>query len=136
MSIGVLLWVSVLCHVVGDYILQTDHMAVEKTRRWSNAALHGAAYTVPFVPLAWFGVSVWALLFIGGTHAVIDRYRVARYLVWAKNQVAPARYRYRWADADPSGYPGDRPVWLTTWLTIIADNALHIALNAVAVVWL
>lgn len=135
MSAAALLWCSVLAHMVGDYVIQTDHMAVEKLRRWSIALLHGAVYTLPFVPLAWFGVSPLALVVIGGTHAVIDRYRLARYLVWAKNQLAPKRYRYALRESR-NGYPADRPEWLSGWLVVIADNVLHVSINAVAVLWL
>lgn len=36
-----------------------------------------------------------ALAVIAGTHVLIDRYRLARYLVWFRNQFAPKAARYR-----------------------------------------
>lgn len=126
------LWL-VLAHVAGDYLLQSDWMAQEKTRRWWPAILHAVTYGIPF---AFLVPSVWAWLVIVGTHAVIDRYRLARYVVWAKNQLAPANYRAPWRECTATGYPADLPVWLTTWLLIIADNSLHVGINLLAVSYL
>lgn len=132
MTAEYLLWL-LLAHVAGDYLLQSDWMAVEKTKRWWPAVVHAVSYGIPFVFLA---PSVWAWLVIVGTHAVIDRYRLARHVVWAKNQLAPAGYRSLWSECRSNGYPPDRPVWLTTWLLIISDNAIHVAINMLAVSYL
>lgn len=126
------LWI-VLAHLVGDYILQTDWMASEKTKRWWPAIAHGATYTLPYVLIT---QSPLALLVIGGTHVILDRYRLPKYLIWAKNQLAPKRYRSPWSDCTATGYPSDRPVWLTTWLLIITDNTIHLAINALAIIYL
>jgi hypothetical protein len=64
---------------------------------------------------------------------VIDRYRLARQLVWAKNQLAPERYRYPWRDGRATGYYADRPPWMAVWLMIAADNTVHLIVNALAV---
>lgn len=125
-------WI-IVAHLVGDYVLQTDHMANTKTQRWAPALLHGATYTLPYALLT---QSPLALAVIGGTHVVIDHYRLARYLVWAKNQLAPAVWRYRLVEAGPHGYHRDRPPWLAMWLLFIADNTAHLCINAVAVLWL
>ncbi len=73
-------------HVVGDYILQSDWMATEKTKRSLAAIAHVATYFLPFLALT---TSWKALLFIAGTHFIIDRWRLARYICWAKNFLAP-----------------------------------------------
>jgi len=79
-----------LCHLVGDYAIQSDYMAVNKTKSSVPALAHALTYTIPFL----FLTTSWkALLFIAGTHFLIDRFRLARYLVWAKNFLAP-----RWID--------------------------------------
>jgi len=122
-----------LCHGVGDYILQTDHMASEKTKSFYVAMWHAFTYTLPFLVVT---QSPAALLVICGTHALIDRFRVARYIVWAKNQVAPAKYRYPLRDAAWHGSKADKPEWLAGWLLILADNILHLAINVVAVTYL
>src|SRR5699024_7872653 len=105
--------------------------AVQKTSRWWPALAHGAVYTLPFVLIT---QSWLALLVIGGTHAVIDRYRLAKYLVWARDKIAPRGHR----GTSHVGTTGndDAPVWLATWLMIIADNTVHLVINVAAVYWL
>jgi len=132
MAAEYLLWL-LLAHAAGDYLIQSDWMATQKTERWWPAIVHAVTYGIPF---AFLVPNVWAWLAIVGTHAVIDRYRLARHVVWAKNQLAPAGYRTAWSECRGNGYPPDRPVWLTTWLLIIADNTLHIAINLLSVIYL
>lgn len=167
---------QLLCHAIGDYVFQSDWMAASKTQKTTAALAHVVTYTVPFLALT---TSWKALLFIAGTHFVIDRWRLARYVCWAKNWLAPkwltieewacetcgqvdptergeldrARLtcpcrrgqvvpRKRsvankpWSECAATGYPADKPMWLTVWLMIIADNIMHVLLNAVALRWL
>lgn len=122
-----------LCHLAGDYLLQSDYMANEKTKRWWPAWAHALTYGLPFLLVT---RSAAALAVIVVTHAVIDHYRLARYVVWAKNLLAPKTYRHPWAECSATGYHQDRPVWMTVWLMIIADNAIHLGINVAAVTWL
>ncbi|QDH93975.1 hypothetical protein SEA_EVY_113 [Streptomyces phage Evy] len=124
---------GVLLHFIGDYIIQTDWMAQLKTKRWAPAIVHGVTYGVPFV---FATMSPIALAVIIVTHIVIDHYRLARHLVWAKNQLAPKSWRYSWNEGHLTGYRNDGPVWLNTWLMIIADNTLHIIINTLAILYL
>lgn len=119
-----------LAHLFGDYIAQSHWMATEKTKRWWPAIAHAATYTACYLPVT---RSIPALLVIGGTHTVIDRYRLARHLIWAKNQLGPARYRN---GHTATGYAEDVPPWLAVWLLIACDNTLHLAINTAAVTWL
>jgi hypothetical protein len=82
-------WLLVL-HAVGDYWLQSDWMAQEKTKGSWPAIAHALTYTLPFVLL--FGLQWQPLLLIGGTHFIIDRWRLARYICWAKNFLSPKGY--------------------------------------------
>lgn len=132
MSAEYLAWL-VLAHFAGDYLIQNDWMATQKTARWWPAVVHAITYGIPFVFLV---PSVWAWLVIVGTHAVIDRYRLARHVIWVKNQLAPAGHRSAWADCRTTGYPAEMPVWLATWLMIVADNTIHLAINLLAVSYL
>jgi hypothetical protein len=125
-------WI-VVAHLLGDYVIQTDWMANEKTRRWWPAIVHAITYTVPYMLIT---QSPLALLAIAGTHAVIDRYRLAKHLCWAKNQLAPKSYRNAWDECRATGYPPDRPAWMSVWLMIIADNTVHLLINAAAILWL
>lgn len=119
-----------LAHGAGDYVIQTDWMATEKTKRWLPAVLHATTYTAAHIPVT----RSWkALAVIGVTHAVIDRYRLARHVVWAKNQLAPHSHRKPWEECKATGYDPDRPAWLAVWLMIIADNIIHLTINTEAI---
>lgn len=122
-----------LAHLTGDYVIQTDWMAQEKTRRWWPAVVHAVTYGLPFLFIT---RSIPALAVIVGTHLVIDRYRLARHICWVKTLASPSPYRRTWAECRATGFPPDMPVWLSTWLMIIVDNTVHIGINAAAVVWL
>lgn len=120
---------QLVAHAIGDYILQSDWMAQEKTKRTLAALIHVLTYGIPFV---FFGASLAALAVIVGTHFVIDRWRLARYVVWAKNwPMTPP-----WRECKATGYPPDRPPWMAVWLLIIADNILHVLCNGLALRYL
>lgn len=122
---------QLLAHAVGDYIIQSDWMANEKTKRSLAAAVHALTYAFPFMLLTH---SFAALAVIVVTHFAIDRWRLARFVCWAKNVPWPGAQR--WAECSRTGYPDERPPWLATWLLIIADNILHVAINGAAIRWL
>jgi hypothetical protein len=118
---------QLVAHGVGDYLLQSHWMATAKTNRTSAAAAHAIAYTVPF---AFLTHNPAALAVICATHLLIDRFRLARYVVYAKNFIAPPS---QWPKAlTATGYDADVPPWLAVWLLIIADNLIHILINAAA----
>jgi len=123
---------QILFHLIGDYITQSDWMANEKTKRIEVAMLHAFVYSIPFAAIA----SLPAYLVIFVSHAIIDRFRLARYVVWAKNFLGPRGYNPPWKDCAATGYPADRPVWLSVWLLIIADNVLHLLCNGLAIKYL
>jgi hypothetical protein len=114
---------QIVAHLVGDYILQSHWMATEKVRNTLAAASHAITYTLPFAFITW---SLPALALICGAHFVMDRWRLARFVVWVKNGC-------RWPMTE-TGYPEDVPQWMAVWLLIIADNVLHILINGV-VLW-
>lgn len=117
---------QVLAHAVGDYVIQSDWMADNKTRRSVAAGVHAVTYTLPFLFLT---QSPLALVFIAGTHFLIDRFRLARWVVWAKN------WDFR-APITTTGYPESKPPFLAVWLLIIADNVMHVICNGAALRWL
>jgi hypothetical protein len=126
------LWI-VLAHLVGDYVIQSHWMATEKTKHWLPAIVHGVTYTLPYALIT---QSPLALVVIGGTHIIIDRFRLARHIAWLKNQLGPKRSRPRWADAKATGYPSETPAWLSVWLMIITDNTIHLLINTAAILWM
>ena len=44
-DLAILLILSLLAHGSGDYVIQTDQMATQKTSRWSPALWHAGTYT-------------------------------------------------------------------------------------------
>lgn len=94
-----------LCHAVGDYLIQSDWMATEKLKKNSAAFAHALTYTMCFL----FLTTSWkVLLFIGATHFVIDRWRLARYVVWVKNLLAP-----KWIEVTTEHMVGPRQIKIT-----------------------
>lgn len=117
---------QLLAHLAGDYLLQSNWMATEKVKRWLPALAHAGSYTLPFLLLT---RDPRRLAVIAGTHAVIDRYRLAKHVTWAKNQVGPAAYR---SPHTETGYADELPDYLKFWLMIAADNTIHLVLNRLA----
>lgn len=156
---------QLILHLFGDYILQSNWMAVNKSKHTLPCFLHCLTYTLPFLLLTH---SLLALTVIFVTHFAIDRTGAARYLVWLKNWQAPDGFpRWEWcsmtgyfdpevarvdpremSENDPSTPAMEelnrlnsdkemvRPVWLRVWLLIVADNTLHLACNYLALAYL
>lgn len=125
---------QLLAHAAGDYVCQSDWMAVEKTERSERgvvaAAAHALSYTAWFLPLT---RSPRALATIAGTHFIIDHWRLAKRVCWAKNQLAPARHRYEYRyPNDATGYQ-PKPHGLDLVLMIVTDNVMHAVLNGWAI---
>lgn len=121
---------QLLAHAVGDYILQSDWMAHEKTKSTFAALCHIGTYILPFLLLT---RSPLALAAIAGSHFVIDRWRLSRYLVWVKNWMGRNR---PWKECAATGYPPERPAWMAVWLLIGVDNIMHILCNGLALRYL
>lgn len=122
---------QLVAHAVGDYVLQSDWMANEKTKRSVAALAHVLTYALPFLLLR---PSLAALAVIVGTHFVVDRWRLARFVCFAKNWPWPGSQP--WAKCSATGYPSERPPFLAVWLLIIADNVMHVLINGAALRWL
>jgi hypothetical protein len=122
---------QLLAHLVGDYVLQTSHMAEKKTQSWAVAILHAFVYSLPFLLLT---QSAAALFVIFSTHAVIDRYRVAAYVARVKNMAGEPTHWRRYLTH--TGYASSTPDWLSVWLVIITDNTLHMVTNYFALKYL
>lgn len=121
---------QLVLHAFGDYVLQSDWMANEKTKASVAALVHAATYTLPFTILT---RSPAALAVILVTHFIIDRWRLARYVCWVKNFAQPSLKNWPWSECSGTGYHKDRPVWMSVWLMIITDNVMHVLCNAAAI---
>ena len=144
---------QLIAHLVGDYMLQSDWAAAEKTKKSLAALMHVLTYMVPFLILT---RNPYTLAVIVGTHFVIDRWRLARYVCWAKNFLAPPHIERKtcgclpnegrcpdcgkstwvrnlpWAECSGTGYGPDKPPFMAVWLMIITDNTMHLICNYLA----
>lgn len=146
---------QLLCHILGDYVLQSDWMALNKNKRTFPCLVHVTLYTLPFLMLT---QSFWALAFIFATHFIIDRFpHFIKRLIWLKNHANPHFAYPPFAKCADTGYYDDlnhKSAWIcndwlsnggkepykieprkgfvTIWLYIITDNALHLLCNWIA----
>jgi hypothetical protein len=65
----------VMCHMIGDYVLQSDFIATTKGKNWYHLFAHCVLYVVPFYICFGF---VWQLAAIFVAHLIIDPLK-ARY---------------------------------------------------------
>jgi len=121
---------QLILHLVGDYFTQSDWMAQNKAKRTWPAFCHATVYSLPFLLIG----TPWAVLAIMVSHFFVDRFRLAKYLVWAKNWISPGYHP--WSECSETGYHKSMPVWLATWLVIVADNTIHLVCNYCALRWL
>lgn len=75
------LFILVICHLIGDYFLQSDFIAKTKGQNWYHLFVHCILYVVPFYVA--FGLDL-RLVIIFISHVIIDalkaRYHAISYL--------------------------------------------------------
>lgn len=120
MTLELSLIIGFIFHLIGDYLLQNDWMARNKTKDSVAAMLHAAVYSLLFRLLVpkWY----WMAIFI--SHFFIDRYRLAEYWIKLVN--------WNWRSKN-HGYPEDKPKYMSVWLLIIIDNVFHIIVNSACI---
>ena len=153
---------QLLVHIFGDFVLQSDYFAMNKSKRSWPCFLHVLTYTLCFLLLT---TSWKALLVIGVTHFILDRYPIIlRRLIWTKNHLGPyfvfvpfskcaATGYYDNVMQEVTGQPYDkyhftkvtrkedirydaRLNYVTLWLYIITDNFCHLTINFLALKYL
>lgn len=122
MNLELALILGFLFHVIGDYVMQNDWMAQNKTKSFFPAFIHATIYSLPFLLIIEY--EFWLILFI--SHFLIDRYRLAVYWIKFLN--------WNWKSTN-FGYQSDKPMWMSVWLMIIIDNTFHLIFNTVSI-WL
>ncbi len=133
---------QLILHLLGDYVFQTHWMAREKVKSWYAASVHALVYSCPFILLT---SSFTAIMTILVTHCVIDRFSLAKYVLFAKNWITDQNLTFKMCSK--TGYPdiedpedpqsdGVLPMWLTFWLYAVADNTIHLCINYAAIRWL
>lgn len=70
----------VMCHLIGDYVFQTDFISDTKGKNWYHLFVHCVLYCIPFLI---FGID-WRLAIIFIMHIIVDplkaRYKKISYL--------------------------------------------------------
>lgn len=139
---------QLIVHGLADFFFgQASYQAINKSKAYPPAIVHVLLYTACFLVLT---LSWKALLVIGVTHFLIDRYSIPKYLIFAREWILnPKSWRATWPNCNHTGFfdhVGDawgdenqdkmRPPWLTWWLVIIFDNILHLTCNYFALKYL
>lgn len=104
----------IYAHLIGDYILQNDWMALSKKKSWFHAAAHGLMYSMPFFLT---GLMLWQIILIGIQHVLQDHsHIIKKMLIW-------------------KGSRSMTETPMAPWGIIVVDNIVHILFIAF-VVWL
>jgi len=98
---------QLICHLVGDYILQTDWQATNKTYNNLAAAYHCLSYTACFLAIT---NNFWHLLLILVAHFLIDRYNIVK--GWSDLRFGPFT-----------------PDYVKFFVGVVRDNTAHLLIN-------
>lgn len=101
------LTLAIIGHLIGDYLLQNDSMASLKKKHSDVCAVHCAIWTLCVITLAGWA-TVPAVLFLFGTHFLIDRWQFVTW--WMK-------FNCQEKFAGPPFAP---------WSLIVVDNVWHL----------
>lgn len=146
---------QLLCHLTGDFLLQPSWCALNKSKRFIPCLVHILIYTSVFLLLT---TSWKALLVIGGTHFILDRYHVIlKTLIWWREHLNPS-FSYvpkelcqftgyfdnigndidsvKFPIINTSGEHTARLNYVSVWLYIITDNYFHLLINFLALKYL
>ncbi|RFU69542.1 DUF3307 domain-containing protein [Peribacillus saganii] len=104
-------------HLIGDYLFQTNWMAMNKAKKWDALLVHSAVYTLCIALIAWIGfggLSLLDILIILLSHIFLDR---RTFIVWWVRNVMRS---------DPNA---------VGWLVIMTDQVFHIIILGLVVVF-
>jgi len=114
---------GLLLHLIGDYMLQSDKMAVEKTKSHFWAALHSAIHGALFFSI----LPAWLCAYIAITHFLIDRYRLS--IFWLR------LINWNFRGGHFLGQDHKKAAAISYLVMIAVDNTMHIICNTFAI-WL
>jgi uncharacterized protein DUF3307 len=137
-TVLVLAWL-VFAHLVADFVLQNDWIAINKAtggrNGWAALSVHGFHVGICLVPAALaYGVrGLVYLLVVALTHMAVDRWKVKATRRSEKQALDAARRRHA---GKPDSTPSGLGVAWTPWpgMLFAADQALHLTIATVG--WL
>lgn len=94
-----------IAHLIGDYLLQTDWMALNKKKSFVALFVHVVTYMIPFM---FCDLSYWQFLLIGVQHGLQDG---TKFIPWLMKVKGSAKFM------EPPMGP---------WSIILTDNIIHI----------
>ena len=97
---------ALIGHLVGDYLLQNDWMALNKKRSSVHCGVHCLLWAAAVVLFAGWGLGAFTVLF--AAHFAQDRTNV---IAWYMDKVGQRQFR-----AGPC----------SPWSTIVVDNVWHV----------
>lgn len=103
-----------VAHLVGDYLFQTNWMAMNKAKKWLPLFTHSLVYSLTIAIVAYFGfggLSPIALIFVFVSHLFLDR---RTFVVW-------------WAEKIMGAVSKEG-----NWLKIVVDQVFHIIVLAIS----
>lgn len=138
---------QLLLHLLGDYILQSDVMAINKKKNtvkgYLYCTLHSILYALPFLIIT----NYLAVILIAVTHFVIDKTNIISYFLAFRNNVKRHNSIMevdregirevvldKHYDISNFGFNKDRPFAISIWLNIITDNTVHLIINYIIIV--
>jgi len=109
-----------LGHLIGDYMLQTSWMAMNKGKKtcegWFAAILHSIVYTASICTTMW-NFNYWWIIAVFLSHVFIDHYSTATwYLKHVKGMNKPYKY---------SSQTYTSLYWI---IYVVVDNTMHLLL--------
>ena len=121
----------VLAHLVADFVLQNDWIAMNKGAEsragWSALAVHGAHVGLCLVPavLAWGATGLLYLVVVVASHMVVDRWKV--HATRAADRRAQAQARARLEQDGSQQVSGLGSAWSPMpGLLFLADQVFHL----------
>jgi hypothetical protein len=104
----------IYAHLIGDYIIQNDWMAMNKKKSRIHCIVHVSTYMLPFLLC---GLNLWQFVAIALQHYLIDG---TNFVGWFMGIKGSKQFR-------------DGP--LSPWSWVVIDNILHILWIAF-IVWI
>lgn len=126
-----------LGHLIGDYLLQTENMALNKskntTRGWIYAFIHCILYTASVCFIMWNFQPIWVLI-VFLTHFPIDKFSLGEYYMryvkgyGMRQYIDDVNNSAKWKNLNNT--PGNQMLkgGFTAYVYAMTDNTIHLLL--------
>lgn len=97
---------QIICHLIGDYFLQNNWMALNKTRNPLACIVHCFLYTLPFLFIT---TNIYQLLLIFTAHIIVDGSNIVKGISSITLKGAPEHVVF--------------------FISVVRDNTVHLICN-------